>query len=323
MTGHFKSTLLSCVAHGAAFATVFFFSTYSQGNDVVSASDPLLAMFADADADPNKAAGLVDELPGLADGSPDGDMLEAPDFSDESESLNAAAEKALEKPLPEPEPEPEPVPAKPEVAEPAPTNPVAAVPAPAKPEKPKPEKPKTPAKQKPKPKSDKANSAGGKKISFEEFQKRNRNQKPKSSGGKKPGSGRKTTAKIDLSKIGTGGGGKRFGVPGGIGGNGGEGGRAVASAQQMYAAEIAQKLGTHLDNVLMQEPLTLGVSVSVEVRLEADSSGRIRLLEVIGSRDAQVRDRVAKAVARIGQFRKPPEGRAFSILLPNIVLSPM
>ncbi|MBR6798089.1 MAG: hypothetical protein IKM45_05310 [Opitutales bacterium] len=316
MTGHFKSTLLSCVAHGAAFATVFFFSTYSQGDDVVSASDPLLAMFADADADPNKAAGLIGELPGLAEGSPDGDTLEAPDFSDASESLNADAEKALEKSLPEPEPEPAPVPAKPEVADPAPANPVAAVPAPAKPEK-----PKTPSK--PKPKPDKANSTGGKKISFEEFQKRNRSQKPKPSGGKKPGSGRKTTAKIDLSKIGTGGGGKRFGVPGGVGGNGGEGGRAVASAQQMYAAEIAQKLGTHLDNVLMQEPLTLGVSVSVEVRLEADSSGRIRLLEVIGSRDAQVRDRVAKAVARIGQFRKPPEGRSFSILLPNIVLSPM
>ena len=324
MTGGFKCSVLSCALHGAAFAAVFFFSAYSQGNDVVSASDPLLAMFADADADPNKAAGLVDELPGLAEGSKDGDTLKLPDYTENLDALNDAAEDALESPLPEPEPEPEPavaapVPAKPEAAKPAP-----ATPAPAKPKKetvpakPAPKK-TTPAK----PKADKKTGTSGRKMSLDEFRKKTGANKKTSGSGKRPGSGKRTSAKIDLSKIGTGAGGKRFGVPGGTGGNGGEGGRAIASAQQMYAAEIAQKLGTHLDNVLMQEPLSLASSVSVNVRIEADASGRIRLLEVIGSSDPQVRDRISKAVARIGQFRKPPEGRAFSISLPGIVLSPM
>ncbi|MBQ8445574.1 MAG: hypothetical protein IJX22_04210, partial [Opitutales bacterium] len=161
----------------------------------------------------------------------------------------------------------------------------------------------------------------GRKMSLEEFRKQNKPKQPKKpGGGKKPGAGKKTTAKIDLSKVTSGG--KRFGVPGGTGGNGGEGGRAVASAQQVYASEVAQKLATHLDNVLEQQPLTLEFAVSVEVRLQADASGNIRLLEVIGNNDAQVRDRVAKAVSRIGKFRKPPEGRAFSISLPNVVIRP-
>lgn len=309
-----KGVIFSCAVHGSALAALLFFTAKTQGNDVVSASDPLLALLADADADPSKAAGLIDELPGLAEGSPDGDTLKAPDFSDELEKLNDAAENALSKPLPMPEPASESS-SEPDVAKPTPAKPVS-----AKPEKPTPISKPVPVKPK---NNAKASGNTGKSMSFEEFQKRNgrKNTAASSGSGKRTG-GRKTSAKIDLSKIGTGGK-KQFGVPDGKGGNGGEGGRAVASAQQVYATEIAQKLGMHLDNVLSQEPLTLGVSVSVEVRLEADASGRIRLLEVLGSRDAQVRDRVLKAVARIGQFRKPPEGRAFSILLPNIVLSPM
>ena len=304
MNSGFKGAIFSCALHGAAFAALIFFSAQSQGNDVVSASDPLLAMFADENADPTKSAGLIGEELGLADGSIDGNTLESPDFSDELEALNDAAEEALERPLPEPEPEPEPVPAEPK--KPAP-------------EKPKPDV-KKPAPKKPEPKP-KNTTSGGKKMSLEEFRKQNKPKQPKKpGGGKKPGSGKKTTAKIDLSKVTSGG--KRFGVPGGTGGNGGEGGRAVASAQQVYASEVAQKLATHLDNVLEQQPLTLEFAVSVEVRLQADASGNIRLLEVIGNNDAQVRDRVAKAVSRIGKFRKPPEGRAFSISLPNVVIRP-
>ena len=304
MNSGFKGAIFSCALHGAAFAALIFFSAQSQGNDVVSASDPLLAMFADENADPTKSAGLIGEELGLADGSIDGNTLESPDFSDELEALNDAAEEALERPLPEPEPEPEPVPAEPK--KPAP-------------EKPKPDV-KKPAPKKPEPKP-KNTTSGGKKMSLEEFRKQNKPKQPKKpGGGKKPGSGKKTTAKIDLSKVTSGG--KRFGVPGGTGGTGGEGGRAVASAQQVYASEVAQKLATHLDNVLEQQPLTLEFAVSVEVRLQADASGNIRLLEVIGNNDAQVRDRVAKAVSRIGKFRKPPEGRAFSISLPNVVIRP-
>lgn len=321
MNSGFKGAIFSCALHGAAFAALIFFSAQSQGNDVVSASDPLLAMFADENADPTKSAGLIGEELGLADGSIDGNTLESPDFSDELEALNDAAEEALERPLPEPEPEPEPVPAEPA---PAVATPEPAKPVPAEPKKPAPEKPKPdvkkPAPKKPEPKP-KNTTSGGKKMSLEEFRKQNKPKQPKKpGGGKKPGSGKKTTAKIDLSKVTSGG--KRFGVPGGTGGNGGEGGRAVASAQQVYASEVAQKLATHLDNVLEQQPLTLEFAVSVEVRLQADASGNIRLLEVIGNNDAQVRDRVAKAVSRIGKFRKPPEGRAFSISLPNVVIRP-
>ncbi|MBQ6704973.1 MAG: hypothetical protein IJN19_03070 [Opitutales bacterium] len=319
MNSGFKGAIFSCALHGAAFAALIFFSAQTQGNDVVSASDPLLAMFADENADPTKSAGLVGEELGLAEGSTDGNTLENPDFSDELEALNDAAEEALEKPLPEPEPEPVPAEPSPAVATPEPAKPVPAETKTPAPEKTKPEV-KKPAPKKPAPKP-KNTTSGGKKMSLEEFRKQNKPKQPKKPGsGKKSGSGKRTTAKIDLSKVTSGG--KRFGVPGGTGGNGGEGGRAVASAQQVYASEVAQKLATHLDNVLEQQPLTLEFAVSVEVRLQADASGNIRLLEVIGNNDAQVRERVAKAVSRIGKFRKPPEGRAFSISLPNVVIRP-
>ncbi len=321
MTSGFKGAIFSCALHGAALAALIFFSAQTQGNDVISASDPLLAMFADENADPTKSAGLIGEELGLAEGSTDGNTLESTDFSDELEALNKAADEALERELSEPEPAPEPVPAEPApvVATPVPEKPV-----PAEPKKPAPEKPKPdvkkPAPKKPETKPKDA-SSGGKKMSLEEFRKQNKPKQPKKpGGGKQSGTGKKTTAKIDLSKVTSGG--KRFGVPGGTGGNGGEGGRAVASAQQVYASEVAQKLATHLDNVLEQQPLTLEFAVSVEVRLQADASGNIRLLEIIGSHDAQVRDRVEKAVSRIGKFRKPPEGRAFSISLPNVVIRP-
>lgn len=319
MNSGFKGAIFSCALHGAAFAALIFFSAQTQGNDVVSASDPLLAMFADENADPTKSAGLVGEELGLAEGSTDGNTLENPDFSDELEALNDAAEEALEKPLPEPEPEPVPAEPSPAVATPEPAKPVPAETKTPAPEKTKPEV-KKPAPKKPAPKP-KNTTSGGKKMSLEEFRKQNKPKQPKKPGsGKKSGSGKRTTAKIDLSKVTSGG--KRFGVPGGTGGNGGEGGRAVASAQQVYASEVAQKLATHLDNVLEQQPLTLEFAVSVEVRLQADASGNIRLLEVIGNNDAQVRERVAKAVSRIGKFRKPPEGRTFSISLPNVVIRP-
>ena len=322
MNSGFKGTIFSCAVHGAALAALLFFTAKTQGNDVVSASDPLLAMFAGENADPTKAAGLVDEAPGLAEGSSDGNTLKAPDFSEELDALNDVAEAALERPLPEPNP----VPAEPEISVPVPAKPTPIPPEKPAPAKPKPE-PKKPAPKKPDAKPKKDNGSAGKKMSLEEFRRQNKKSvpSPKPGGGKKSGSGKRTTAKIDVSKVisgGGGSGGKRFGVPGGTGGNGGDGGRAVASAQQVYASEVAQKLAMHLDNVLEQQPLTLDFAVSVEVRIEADSAGNIRLLEVIGNHDSQVRDRISKAISRIGKFRKPPEGRAFSISLPNVVIRP-
>ena len=34
-------------------------------------------------------------------------------------------------------------------------------------------------------------------------------------------------------------------------------------------------------------------------------------------------ERVARAVARIGKFRRPPEGRSFEIQIPDVVLRPL
>lgn len=316
MNSGVKSTFVSVILHGAAFGAVLLISANAQSDTVASASDPLLAMLADPDADPTKAAGLVGEEPGLAQGSLDGKTLEEEDYGlEEMKALNEAAEEALATPLPEPEP----VPAEPERAEPVP-----ATPAPATPKEATPAETKPKPSPKPKPKPDTKSNSGGKKMSFEEFQRRNRTgnkPKPGTGSGRKPGSVK--VSKIDVGKIGIGSGGGRFGVPDGTGGNGGEGGRAVASAQQLYAAEVARKLASHLDNVLAQSPLTLDASVSVTVRLNVDSQGNISFLEISGSSDSQVRDRVQKAVSRIGKFRRPPEGRAFSVSIPDVVLRPL
>lgn len=324
-----KGAAVSFALHVAAFSAVFFLSAKTKSGADVSAADPLLAMLADPDADPTKDAGLVGEKRGLAAGTLDGDTLEKtpPDFaSEEIERLNREADEALATPLPEPEapeepaPAPEPVPA---AAEPAKAEPVS-VPAEKSPKPAAPEKKsgKTPAAKKDQKKSEK--------ISFKDWQKSNAGkgklaQKPKKTNAGSGGGVK--VARIDPSKIGVAGGSgngkKTFGVPDGTGGNGGDGGRAVASAQQAYAAEVAGKLASHLDGVLTQAPLKLEASVSVTVRLGVDARGNVRLLDVLGTSDPQVRDRVAKAVARLGKFRAPPEGRAFDMSIPDVVLRPL
>ena len=75
--------------------------------------------------------------------------------------------------------------------------------------------------------------------------------------------------------------------------------------------------------MLTQSPLKLERAVSATVRLGVDASGNVRLLEVLGAADPQVRERVARAVARIGKFRRPPEGRSFEIQIPDVVLRPL
>lgn len=315
-----KSTALSIGLHALLFAAVFVVSTNSKGDAVVSPSDPLLAMLADPDADPTKAAGLVGKAPGLADGSLDGKELDntlGEIFDDQSGDFGELP------PLP---PEPDPVPAEPVAAEPTPAKPAEAKPAKkpaAEPKSPKPaNKPKpTPAKKAEEP--EKKKPAGGSRMSFAEWQKRNAGKNAQKSTPKNTGRSRGGTVKaprIDVGKVVTGGG--RFGVPGGTGENGGEGGRAVASAQQLYAAEVARKLATHLDNVLAQSPLTLDDAVIVTVRLSADAQGRITLVDVSGTSNALVRARVKSAVDRIGKFRRPPEGRAFTLAIPDVELRP-
>lgn len=317
-------TIFSAALHAAAIGAALLLSARG-GNEVVSAADPLLAILADADADPTKDAGLVGEARGPAEGVPDRSAspeasLPENDFSfSEMEALTRASEKALETPLPDPEP-PAPVPAEARPAASVPANPA---PAKASAEK-KPRAPeKKPAAASP---GKKSGSDTPKKMSFADWRKRN-------AGGKNVSSGRKTSggspsrvrvSGIDVSKIGVGGGsGARFGVPGGTGGNGGDGGRGIASARQVYGAEIARKLEAHLDDVLTQSPLKLERAVSATVRLGVDASGNVRLLEVLGAADPQVRERVARAVARIGKFRRPPEGRAFEIQIPDVVLRPL
>ena len=313
-------TIFSAALHAAAIGAALLLSARG-GNEVVSAADPLLAILADADADPTKDAGLVGEARGPAEGVPDRNAspeasLPENDFSfSEMEALTRASEKALETPLP-----PAPVPAEARPAAPVPAKPV---PAKASEEKKTRAPEKKPAAASP---GKKSGSDTPKKMSFADWRKRN-------AGGKNVSSGRKTSggspsrvrvSGIDVSKIGVGGGsGARFGVPGGTGGNGGDGGRGIASARQVYGAEIARKLEAHLDDVLTQSPLKLERAVSATVRLGVDASGNVRLLEVLGAADPQVRERVARAVARIGKFRRPPEGRAFEIQIPDVVLRPL
>lgn len=336
MNWDWRSIFISAGLHAAILGGVFLISGESKALDdapmpvpVISLSDPLLASLADPNADPNKAAGIVGEKPGLADGEPDPELAKQ---IQSLEEMNEAADSALEKDLPEPEPpapEPEPVPA----AKPAPAVPVAK-PAPAVPKKAEPKKaePKKPTVSEKKPSA--STTEKPKKTSFAAWQKSNQGSSKKtvkkSSSGKKSTGGKATVAKIDVSKIGVGNGGgsgsgsgKKFGVPGGTGGNGGDGGRAIASAQQAYAAEVARKFGEQLDIVLAQDPLTLNSTMTVSVRLNVAADGSVSLLEVVGSSDSKVRERVLRAVARIGKFRVPPEKKSFPILVPEVALRPL
>lgn len=336
MTRLLRSFGVSLALHVFVIGGALALSVKTQGDSAAIGvapvlSDPLLAMLADADADPTRAAGIVGEKPGLADGAPDADPLAGQ--VEELEKLMKAQDEALSRPRPEPEPEPEPPPA-PVSAEPAtavpapvPAKPAEAVPAPAKPA----ETPKKAEPQKAAPKK----ADAPKKMSLEEFRRKNKQnasgnaskKKAPANAGKKGAPATVKVSKIDVSKIGVGaaggGNGKTFGVAGGTGGNGGEGGRAVASAQQAYAAEVASNLARHLDDVLARSPLKLGAAVTVVVRLGIDASGNVRLLEVLGSNDAQVRERVSSAVARIGKFRAPPQNQPFEMRIPEVVLRPM
>lgn len=317
MTIGAKSICVSATLHVAAIAAALAFSAHAKDDasepaPVMIVSDPLLASLAPPDADPNKAAGLEGEEKGLADGSPDGGIAEQ---NRELEKMNEALKNL---PEPDPEPDPELEPEVPAPAEPAPT-PVPKKDAPAK--KPEPAKKTEPTK--------KTSTEKPKKISFNDW-KKNQKQSQKNSGGEKS-SGKKrgnaSVSKIDVSKIGVGGngansGGKKFGVSGGTGGNGGDGGRAVASAQLAYAAEVSAALEKNLDAVLLQSPLTLGATVSVSVRLGIGADGSVRLLEIVGNSDPQVRDRISRAVARIGKFRTPPEKKSFEMRVPEVVLRP-
>lgn len=319
------SFLVSAAAHFGVLAIALFLSIKPHENaalDVAPAlSDPLLAMLAPPNADPTRAAGIVGEKPGVAEGEPDAPLQH--DFSEQMETMEElmkASDDALAQPLPEPEP--------------VPAEPAEAVPAEAKPAEPaeaKPSPKKSTKKAADTSKKSVEKSTPAKKMSLEEFRRKNKKntdaaarKKAAADAAKKKGVSAGTVTKIDVGKIGIGGGnGKSFGAAGGTGGNGGEGGSAVASAQQAYAAEVAQNLARHLDDVLARAPLKLGASVVVAVRLGIDSVGNVRLLEVLGSSDAQVRDRVAKAVARIGKFRAPPQNQAFEMRIPEVVLRPL
>lgn len=324
------SFLVSAAMHFGVLAIALFLSIKPHGNaalDVAPAlSDPLLAMLAPPDADLTRAAGIVGEKPGVAEGEPDAPLQH--DFSEQMETMEElmkASDDALAQPLPEPEP----VPAEPAEAVPAEAKP--AEPTEAKPAEAKPSPKKSTKKAADTSKKSVEKSTPEKKMSLEEFRRKNKKntevaakKKAAADAAKKKGVSAGTVTKIDVGKIGIGGGnGKSFGAAGGTGGNGGEGGSAVASAQQAYAAEVAQNLARHLDDVLARAPLKLGASVVVAVRLGIDSVGNVRLLEVLGSSDAQVRDRVAKAVARIGKFRAPPQNQAFEMRIPEVVLRPL
>ena len=324
MTSRAFGLAFSVFLHAALIGCAVYFSVRAKNAVVPADSDPLLLIFADENADPTKAAGLVGEERGLARGSTDGDTLKETGEANEENSEQFQLDD-----LPPPPPEPEPAAPEPVPAQPAPTPvPAETVPAKSEPAAAKPAKKTAPAKSEKKPAAKPAaNTSATKKTSFADWKKSQKKSSggnsKKSSGAKKSGSG--NAPSIDVGKIGIGGGngGKRFGTADGTGGNGGDGGRAVASAQQAYALEVANKLMKHLDDVLMQSPLTLERTLVVSVRLSVDERGNIRFLEVPDSSDSQVRDRVRKAVERIGKFRAPPEGRAFEMRIPNVALRPL
>lgn len=102
-----------------------------------------------------------------------------------------------------------------------------------------------------------------------------------------------------------------LGRPTGTGDNGGEGG--VASARQLYAGEVLARFRDAWGEVVALEgddlgELLCGVRVSVSASGEVSFSGWIN-----APSSAKAADLVRKAIARIGNCGKPPEGRPLTI----------
>lgn len=97
----------------------------------------------------------------------------------------------------------------------------------------------------------------------------------------------------------------------GTGDNGGEGGSA--SAQQLYAGEVLARFRDAWAEVVAAEGEDLG-GLLCGVRVSVSASGQVTFGGWITQpTSAKAADLVRKAVGRIGNCGKPPEGRPFTI----------
>ncbi len=292
------------------FIAGFFENENAKNESTPSQADPILLML--GGKDPTKDAGLVGKERGVAKGTKDGDPLFDPGKFDlkelekiqqqnEAEAREQEArerEEAAKKPAAEPPKQSVP-------AEEAPKNSVAA------PEKTPSETPKNSAETSP-----------AKTVSVADFLK----QKGKSNSQKSTGTtpkknlGNGSGKRIEEVKIGNGKSGNGFGTPSGTGGNGGDGGARVADERAIYAAAVSARFKEFFEEIVAQEPVSLTKTITVSARFSVDGNGTIRFLEVQGSSNPEVIDRIKKTFQRAfpTKFQRPPRGESFVGRLENI-----
>lgn len=287
-----------------------------------SAADPILLML--GGDDPNKDAGLVGRDRGVARGTEDGNLFDPGEFS--QDRLNALTEQNQRLAAEEAAAAERARQAAEEAARRAEAEKAAAEKA-ARERAAREKAKETGAKPKPAPNNNSkgkgdSKASGAEKVDISKLLKdRNR------SGGNKPGNTRKPSGngsgkRISDVRVG-GGGGQVFGRPDGTGGNGGDGGKRVADEQMLYVEAVLQRFKIHFENVVAQNPVSIPDSVTIDARFSVDSSGNIRFLEVLGSSDPQIRDRVRKTFERAfpSRFQRPPRGDAFTGCLRGITFS--
>ncbi len=289
-----RSIAIAFAIHIAIFAGLLLASPSDDKSVSASAQDPIMLML--GGTDPNKDAGLVGRERGVARGTKDGDPLFNPGkYTTEAlEKIQRDAEKAQA----------------------APPTPAQEVPKPA----PKPSKPATkPAKKS----TSSAPPQGQKTVSVADFIKSNKGKSAgKSSSSAKSSSGSGGSAKrIDDIRVGGGGSGKNaFGTATGTGGNGGDGGSRVADERAIYAEAVSARFRSFFEDVVAKEPVAISASVTVSARFSVDSNGIIKFIEVQGSSNPEITDRIKKAFARAfpSKFQRPPRGEGFTGKLENI-----
>lgn len=299
--------------HAVALGALLVFG--GEATDITSSSaDPILLML--GGDDPNKDAGLVGRERGVARGTQDGKLFDPGAFS--QERLNelteqnkrlAAEEAAAERAQQEAEE------AARKAAEQAAREKAARERAARE----------AAAREAAKPKPPSRNNNSGGKPSAEKVDIRTLVKNQNRGSGNKPKnnqSGRGSGKRISDVRV-AGGGGDVLGKPDGTGGNGGDGGSRVADARELYVEAVKQRFNIHFENVVAQNPVSIPDSVTIDARFSVDANGNIRFLEVIGSNDPQIRDRVRKTFERAfpSRFQRPPNGAAFTGRLKRITFS--
>lgn len=306
-----KSFSVALAIHAAGIAAMIMTGAgENEKSTSSSAQDPIMLMLGGGDA--TKDAGIVGRERGVARGTKDGDPLfdpgkytaealdqirrDAEQSAREQEAREKAAAKQAAKARAE-------AAKKTEAAKKAPATKPAEASKPAAPAKP-------------------AESSSGKTVSVADFIKANKGK----SGNKNSAPAKQKSAtgaggkRIGEVRVGGASGKNAFGTATGTGGNGGDGGSRVADERAIYAEAVSARFKDFFESVVASEPVALPNTTTVSARFSVDGDGNIKFIEVQGSTNPEIADRIKKAFARAfpSKFQRPPRGEGFVGRLENI-----